>query len=227
MHCNQVTHLIDDYLDGALDAGTRDILVHHVDSCAYCQGKLSAVVELKIALRDMPIAPASENFASRAIEIAAGRGVSKPQRQPGFMHWFGAGFTGALVAGLVLLGVIVIFQPSQTQQPAATFSIALHQSRNISLAFNAPNDVSDVVVSIELPEQFEVAGHEGSRNLTWKTNLKKGRNILTLPVVARSQGDGTMVARLSRNRQVKTLRILLATDKPELSQYRITSETAV
>jgi len=227
MHCTQATQLIDDYLDGALDANTRDIFDLHVDSCAHCQKQLSAVEELKIALRDMPIVPASDNFASRAIEIAAGRGDSTPQPQPGFMHWFGAGFTGALVAGLVLLGVIAIFQPLQTQEPAATFSIALHQSRNISLAFNAPNDVSDVVVSIELPKQFEVAGHEGRRQLTWKTNLKKGRNLLTLPVIARSHGNGTMVARLSRNRQVKTLRILLATDKPELSQYRITSETAV
>ena len=223
MKCNDAKYMLDDYLGNALSIPEREQLIRHTESCAGCHKELRALELLQSALRDMPVEPAREFFARQVLRNATG----KQHRSPGFMHWFGAGFAGAMVAGLVLWGVVATFQPWQSPAPVAAFSIALNQQRSISLAFNAPKDVQGVTVSIDLPEQFEVLGHEGRRKLTWKTDLKKGRNILRLPVIAKARGKGTMVARLSRKQQVKTLHILLATETPDLSQYRITSEVAV
>lgn len=227
MQCKDVKNLLDDYIDGTLDASHRQQLVRHTESCAGCQQQLAAYESLRGALREMPVEPARENFAAEAMRAALSSRKASRQQHPGFLHWFGAGFAGAMVAGLALWGVIFGFQPWQQPAPAASFSIAVHQQKNIALAFNAPADVKGVTVSINLPEEFELAGRKGRRQLTWTTDLKKGRNVLRLPVVATGKGKGMMVAELKRDKRVKTLRILLTAEKPDLSQYRITSGTAV
>jgi hypothetical protein len=227
MKCQNAKLILDEYLDGTLLTRQRDDLIHHLDTCQACQRELAELENLRHHLREMPVEPARENFAIEAIAAAAGSDAHVAQKRPGFTHWFGAGFAGALVAGLVLWGLGTIYPPMQTQSPKASFNIALYQPQKISLAFNAPADISNVTVSIELPEQFEVVGHAGRRLLSWKTNLKKGRNILTLPVVAKGEGKGVMIARLSRNKETKTLQVLLTTGKPGLSRYRVTGEKVV
>jgi len=227
MYCQTVKLMFDEYLDGMLPARQRDDLVRHLDSCPACQRDLAGLETLRQGLREMPVEPARENFAIEAIAAAVGNNVPVTQDRPGFLHWFGAGFAGALVAGLVLWGLVTIYPAVQPQSPTASFNIALYQPQKISLAFNAPADISNVMVSIELPQQFEVVGHAGRRLLSWKTNLKKGRNILTLPVVAKSEGNGVMIARLSRDKETKTLQVLLTTEKPGLSHYRVTGEKVV
>lgn len=227
MKCQTTNLMLDEYLDGTLSVQARDELVHHLDSCQACQRDLAELEIMRGKLREMPVPPARENFASEAMAAAAGSKASGVRTQPGFMHWFGAGFVGAMVAGLALWGLVTTFRPMPPTAPKASFNVALYQPQKISLAFNAPADIKNVMVSIELPQQFEVVGHTGRRLLSWKTDLKKGRNILTLPVVAKGEGKGVMIARLSRNKETKTIQVLLATRKPGMSQYRVTSEKAV
>jgi len=227
MKCQTVKLMFDEYLDGTLLTRQRDDLVGHLDTCPACQRDLAELETLRRNLREMPVVPARENFAIEAIAAAVGNDIPVTRNHPGFMHWFGAGFAGALVAGLVLWGLVAIYPPAQPKSPKASFNIALYQPQKISLAFNAPADISDVRVSIELPQQFEVVGHAGRRLLSWKTDLKKGRNILTLPVVAKGEGKGVMIARLSRNKETKTLQVLLTTRKPGLSRNRVTGEKVV
>lgn len=227
MKCQTTKLMLDEYLDGTLFTKTRDEFVHHLDSCQACQRELAELELLRDELRDMPVLPARENFASEAMAAAIGANVPGAKGRPGFMHWFGAGFAGAMVAGLALWGLAVFYPQVQQQSPKASFSVALYQPKKISLAFNAPADISNVTVSIELPQQFEVVGHAGRRSLSWKTDLKKGRNILTLPVVAMGEGKGVMTARLSRNKETKTLQVLLTAGKPGLSRFRVTSEKVV
>lgn len=230
MQCTDAKNRFDEYLDGMLNAADRKVLFGHVDFCSDCHEELTALQALRNAMRELPVEPARPNFAAEAMRVAIGgktAGDRKSGKYPEFLLWFGTGFAGAMVASLVLWGVFFGFQPLQQPAPAASFSIAVYQQKDIALAFNAPADVKGVTVSIDLPEQFELAGHQGRRQLTWTTDLKKGRNVLKLPVIAKGNGDGTMVATLSRDKQVKTLRILLTAGKPGLSQYRNTSETAV
>jgi len=232
MQCTDVNNRFDEYLDGMLNAAERKELVSHVDFCSDCHEELAALQALRNAMRELPVEPARPNFAVEAMRAATASGnkVSGDRKSRNYADvslWFGTGFAGAMVAGLVLWGMFIGFQPVQQPAPAASFSIAVYQQKDIALAFNAPADVKGVTVSIDLPEQFELAGHQGRRQLTWTTDLKKGRNVLKLPVVAKGAGDGTMVATLSRDKQVKTLRILLTAGKPGLSQYRNTSEIAV
>lgn len=231
MQCTEAKNQFDEYLDGMLNVAGRTTLLGHVDFCSDCHEELVALQALRNAMRELPVEPPRPNFAAEAMKAATGGDITSRDRKPGkqadFMLWFGTGFAGAMVAGLVLWGVFFGFRQWQEPTPAASFNIAVYQQKNIALAFNAPSDVKGVTVSIDLPEHFELAGHEGRRQLTWTTDLKKGRNVLKLPVVASGVGDGTMVATLSRDKQVKTLRILLTAGKPGLSQYRNTSETAV
>ena len=227
MNCQTVKLKLDEYLDAMLPVRERDELARHLESCPACQRELAELELLCDELREMPVLPARRNFASEAITAAVGGNLPDKKGRPGFMHWFGAGFAGAMVAGLALWGLAMFYPQVQQQSPKASFSVALYQPKKISLAFNAPADISNVTVSIELPQQFEVIGHAGRRSLSWKTDLKKGRNILTLPVIAMGEGKGVMTARLSRNKETKTLQVLLTTGKPGLSRYRVTSEKVV
>jgi len=217
--------MLDEYRDGMLLARKRDELANHIDSCADCKKALAELELLGAALRNMKIEPPRDNFAADVVAMASGgKKSSVSANRTGNIHRFGFGIAGALAAGLLALGVVLYVPPSSHQVSEAGFSVSLYQPRKISLAFNSPADIRGVTVSVVLPKDFEVVGHEGRRSLKWTTNLKKGRNILTLPVIAKGEGKGLMVTRLSRNKETKTVQVMLTTRKSGLSGNRILNE---
>ena len=52
--------------------------------------------------------------------------------------------------------------------------------------------------------------------MTWQTSLKKGQNILDLPVMAIGVGQGELLAQLNYDGTVKILRVVLKTIADEV-----------
>lgn len=217
MNCNQIQQNLDEYVDGTLDNNQLADIDLHIRSCHDCCEALEQLRVLRDALRQMPVEPARSGFAQAALmqarQVNAIQSTPHPRpavkREPFYRHWFAAGFGGAFAAGLALWAVFTLIGPIQPASEMPMFSIAVQQTRNVSLAINVPEEMDGVTLSVELPENFEIAGHRGKQQLAWQTRLKQGRNVLTLPVVALTQGQGQLVAKVVRNQKSKMLRVNL------------------
>ena len=217
MSCTNHQDLFDEYLDGDLGESQSAQLLSHIEACGACQTKLEQLLVLRNALRQMPVEPARAGFAQAALRQArlahAAEKSPNPQatgsREPFFRHWFVAGFGGAMAAGLALWAVFTLIGPVQSISEPPMFKLAVLETRDVNLAINVPEDMDGVTLTVELPENFEISGYHGKQQLAWQTRLKKGRNVLTLPVVAMKQGQGQLVARVAHNQKSKLLRVNL------------------
>ena len=219
MQCSELHKHIDDRLDGQLSEVECAGMDHHLEHCADCRGAFAEEKAMREALRDMPVPEVSVGFAARALRRAAvANSVSHhPVRNRAFM----GGFAAALVAGIVLWFVTGVYGPNGefvTSQPQlAELSISLYETRQVKLSFNAPENMNKVRVSLVLPEHVELEGYPDRKQIAWYTNLRKGDNILTLPLSALRSEKGVFTAKIGTGKTEKKIQFYLNVEKPGFS----------
>ena len=219
MNCKVFIEQLDTFLSAELAGPERDAFLAHAAHCRACRGELEAARELQAGLRELPVAPPTPDFAERVLRRAR-QAHEAPTRPRGFL----AGFGTALAAGLALWAVVGLFPVSQQQvgTPAGSVpevTIALDQTSQVNLVFQAAREVADAKIAIELPENIMLAGYPDRRRLEWRTHLNKGSNLLRLPLVAIGDGqDQQLVARIEYgDAKTTTLKVRLKVAKPNLS----------
>ena len=75
-----------------------------------------------------------------------------------------------------------------------TVSLSPGDVEVVALKIEAPRDFANVRFSIELPDQVFLADQPGLRVVAWDGALRKGQNVLELPLVAQAGAGGTLVA---------------------------------
>lgn len=156
-------------------------------------------------------------------------------------HGFMLGFGSAAVAALALWVVVGVFPSANspvntvadetlatnsvpatgsTHKPGThkpELSIALNQQQDIKLAFYSGESLRGAKITIRLPENVALVGYPGRRQLSWTTNLKKGDNLLRLPVIATQIARGELIADIEYGDQTKTLTLGLETNISDTS----------
>ena len=222
MQCAELQQHIDDRLDKQLSEAECVEMDAHLEHCADCRCAIAEEEQLREALRDMPIPDASAGFAARALRRAeAANTVNAANHRPVRNRAFAGGFAAALVAGIVLWFVSGVYGPNGeigTSQPQlAELSISLHETRRVKLAFNAPERMERVRVSLVLPEHVELEGYPGRKQIAWYTNLRKGDNVLTLPLAGLRSEKGVFIAQIGTGKASKQLRFYLNVEQAGLS----------
>ena len=223
MQCTELQQRIDDRLDKQLSEAECAEMDTHLEHCADCRCAVVEEEQLREALRDMPIPDASAGFAARALRRAAAANAfnHQPVRNRAFM----GGFAAALVAGIVLWFVSGVYGPNGeigTSQPQlAELSISLHETRRVKLSFNAPERMEKVRVSLVLPEHVELEGYPGRKQIAWYTNLRKGDNVLTLPISALRSDKGVFTAKVGNGKTVKQIQFNLNVESPGVSTLEV------
>jgi len=228
VQCTDIHNLLDDALDGQLTGPESEALDTHLASCAACRQRVHEEQSLRSALRALPVEHASSGFAARALRHAVEVNSRRPQHNKSFV----AGFAAAAVAGFVFLFVGSIYFPegdgglgssqsptmlSDARPPAAEITIGLRETQRVQLAFNSSQAVQKVRISLTLPEDVELEGYPGKRQIAWSTNFKQGENVLTLPMIANSLQGGEFIARIDYGQTTNEMRIKLNVDKAGLS----------
>lgn len=187
MGCNRINQHLDDYLDGLLAADERAAVEGHVKGCRDCSTLLATELRLRRALRQLPAPEPSEIFLDRAIARAAA------QRQ----RWFTPGL--ALAASVTLLvSANLLLKPATTPvQDIPGLTITLNQVREVSLVFDSEYAMENARFTIQLPEGIELSGYPGQREIIWEGALAPGKNLLVLPVEARSGRGGELIANVA------------------------------
>ncbi len=179
-------------------------------------------------LRTMPVAEPPEGFADRVLANAYKAAVEQnvPPRQNHHRRGFALGFGSAAAAALAVW-VVVGMSPGElsdtdnasesviastgevVEQP--TMSITVNTQQTIRLAFASNESLQGAKITIRLPENVALVGYPGRRQLSWETNLKKGDNLLSLPIIATQVAQGELIADIEYEGRVKTLTLNLET----------------
>lgn len=209
---------IDKHIDGFLDKQStpEDLLAfdHHVSQCAECAEKLEIAKSLSSGLRNQPLPHYSAKFKQRAFAEVRRQYKGEKQRDHGYS--FATGFATAAVVSLVIWFVSSVYLADTLIEQPQMISVAMNQAQTVSLIFDSHTDIQQANLSIDLPDNMELDGYPGRRELSWQTSLKKGQNILTLPILAIEYGQGELLAQLSYDDTVTVLRVVLKTIADEV-----------
>lgn len=215
MNCTDIDTHIDDYFDGQLDAGVRADFQRHVATCVACTDRVEQMDAMLRNLRAAGTPEPSDNFDQRVFERVR-------QQYPEPRHGrFAAGFATAMAASLALWFASSVFIPQQSAQQQQPIAVSMHQPQTVRLMFDAATDIQQVSLSIDLPANMRLEGYPGQQQLSWHTRLKKGPNVLALPIMAVDEGQGELVAQLSYGDTVKTFRVVLTAANDGVMQYHL------
>jgi hypothetical protein len=150
---------------------------------------------LRRALKRLPEPQPRPGFVDRALANASGPAThaTNPvvQLVSRWETWIGAA-VGATVASVVTL--LLLRAPEQLASPSPGITLALNEARAIDVLIDSERTLEDATIRIVAIGSVALDGFENDREIGWQTHLDRGNNVLSLPVVARSAGEGRLVA---------------------------------
>lgn len=190
MTCKHIQDQFDDYLDHTLQPEACHHLDEHLKGCAVCQDELKAHQSLLQELGHLPVPPASQGLYARVMrEGRKQHSATQPIRLRA---------AGGLL-GICLVAVLsfTLWPQGKNNTPALqAINLQVFETKAITLAFNAPNDMDNVQFTLQLPEGIELEGHPARTQLAWTDQLRKGRNVMNLKLKGTSNLQGELVARI-------------------------------
>lgn len=213
VHCEQIRSRLDDYLDGALAAEEAGEIRAHLADCPACEEQVRRARQLQLRLRNLPAPQPEDGFADRQFrqlwereaQSGRGRGFSRLFRDPAL--------AAALLLGLFLGGAVTQWFGTGSPEPGSpvrVVTLEANEAREVRFAITANRDMDNVRLTLDLPENTELVGFPGQRQVSWETRLDSGVNMLRVPVRAAQGGEGTLTMRLSTEsgyQQERTLRL--------------------
>jgi anti-sigma factor RsiW len=200
MECSEFALRLDDLLDGRLDALGRKSLQEHLERCADCRKRHEHAVAVLEAVRKLTPPAPHPGFIEQALSRA-----TRPVPVAARSKWrpvLGMALAASLVLG-VALGVFLATRPDPVQAVVLT----IDQPETVRLIFNSAKPLKAATVSLALPENVELVGYGGRRELSWQTDLREGGNLMQLPLVVRGATKQDLVASLSHGGSSKTFRL--------------------
>jgi len=197
MKCQDLRSQLDDYLDGKLDERP---LQEHLSACPECRRAYQHAQAVQEGLRKLSPPEIHPAFVDRAILRA-----TRPQAvgaHPTRRALIGMALAASLVLGLALGAFF-----SLRDAPVQTVALAVEKPETVRMVFSSAKPLRAATLSLSLPENVEVVGYAGQRELTWQTDLREGQNLLQLPLIARGAVKDDLLARLSHGSSTKTFRV--------------------
>lgn len=177
------------------------------------------------ALRGMPTPAPRPGFVDRALANATGvadNAQPRPRRYERLRHaasrwetWLGAALGGAVAAALTLF----LLQPvAPDPSGERSITLALNETRDIDVLIESERDLADATIRIAVTGGVALDGFENEHSIDWRTNLERGSNLLSLPVVARSAGGGRLVAVIEHDGKTRRVTINLTVSDAAVSR---------
>jgi len=158
----------------------------------------------------MPVPEPRPGFVDRVLTNAtAVQRSQKPSRiraalaRP--LTWWAAG-AGAVAASVVWL-VLVSVRTGVPAEPSVT--LALHESREVSLVIDSERDLEGATIRLYVTGSVALAGYEGQHEIQWLSSLTQGANLLSLPVVGHTPGEGRVVAEIEHDGRTRRVSVAM------------------
>jgi putative zinc finger protein len=193
MDCRTFALRVDDWLDGRLDAAEQEPLRLHLQGCAACRRGHEDAESLRAELRTLSAPAMRQGFAAQALAKAVAAPASAVPMA----------LAASLVLGVGVAAILFAVRP----EPVPTVTLAVQQPESVNLVFNAAKPLLGARLRLSLPENVQIVGYGEQRELSWRTDLHEGANLLQLPLVLHAGANGEFVAQLSHGVSVKTFRL--------------------
>ena len=209
MICRDLTEKLDDYIDATLSGSESARLEQHLSTCETCQQRVDDERQMLKMLREYgdSSVPVPDNRYFRQALLHAEHAGRQVQHKRSWMTGFGS----AVAAGLAIwvLNGLLVQAPDNTPAisgvPAITMALA--EPRTVNLVFSSASNLDDATLTVLLPDGVELEGFEGRREITWMTDLRKGKNLLPLQLIASAPMSGELLATLKHGADDKTFRL--------------------
>lgn len=204
MQCDYFQSKLDEAIDGSLAEYETRTLRLHMQQCAHCLGAYRARQHLLERLSHWPTPPMDAQLAQRILH-----GIQR--RRSRYIQGFAV---AASVLFFVAALTLVQFQSfSTSQMPLAQTPTPVNVPQQVNFLVQAGKNLEDVQFMVQLPQDVELAGFPGKSQLVWQGRLKKGDNLLTLPVITKTSPiatpQGEIVMRVEHQTRIKILKVRL------------------
>jgi hypothetical protein len=201
MKCEDAIGLLADAVGEAETAGHRSAY-RHLEECEHCASAWRAVQALREE-GSRPVPGPDSGLFARTMRLAAQSAPRAARRRRLRGFWLGAG-VGALAAGAAFLMMTGVVPALRTPPPEATphVRVALNQPRDVSIALDSSQRLADVRIRVVLSGAIDLVGFGSQREISWTTDLERGTNKLTLPVVA--LGTGQLLVEVGQGERRRT-----------------------
>jgi len=216
MSCEQIQVLLNDYIDDELSTSAVEMVNNHCSSCECCADRLEQLRFQRELIKSLPVPPASAHFETRVIENAVRQDHPAVHSQFRTRSLYVAAAASILVALVLWLGLFKDTMVNDKTQYIATVS---DQVRTINVAIDSDKTLEAVNLRVELSDNLELAGFGNKKTIDWTTQLQKGVNVISLPVVGIAQGKGDITTRIRLNGKEKTMRINTQYKLPDSGYY--------
>ena len=178
---------------------------------------------LRQALRRMPMPEPRAGFVERALARAAAQQrteqASLPARLRRFLSrwetWAGAALGAAAAAAMTF---ILLRPVDSTQASRPQLALTLHETRNVDVLIDSERELKGATIRIAATGSIALDGFDDERHIDWQADLERGSNLLSLPVVARTAGNGELVAVIEHQGRTQRVAIALTVIDPKASR---------
>ena len=192
MNCQDITDLLDSRSNADFTVAQLLRLGEHVLACESCESAWRASRMLRL-WGETRTPPPRADLLLETMRIAATE-PPQAQQQPR-LAWLSAALGAALAASIAVVVVLGIHFPrtSDPGDPAPGLTIALHETRDVTLAIDSVENLTDARIRVALSGGIELAGRLGQRELRWTADIDAGINRLTIPIVAVGSEDAELL----------------------------------
>jgi len=196
--------------EGSNDELEMRKLQTHLETCESCEDEWRAVKALHM-VKSRPAMDQREGFYESVIRNST-RIELHPAGRSRF--WAGAAFGGVIAAGIMIavLTIGVLDTEPGGSNAGSVITMALGEPHDVNIAIDAERNLPNTVVNVTLSGGFEIVGFGERQTLSWRTDLVKGINKLTLPISAIGPGAGQLLVRLEHEGTERVFRLQLNVD---------------
>lgn len=123
--------------------------------------------------------------------------------------WFGVAVG---VAASVLVTVFLLRPVVPADEGSVTLAIA--EARNIDVVIDSERALDQATIRIATTGAIELNGFDNNRQVQWQTRLDRGRNVVSLPIVARSAGAAQLVATIEHQGRTRRVAVKMLVKPP-------------
>lgn len=208
MNCRDCKENLDLYIDRELDSSLRLQFEEHANECSTCSEMVAQEHDMRKALQSIPVPMPAAEFFNQSLARTVKMTVKRDR-----MRWLVSGFGGAVAAGVV--GWMILGQPVNDsaigdQVPIAGMTVTIGIPKTIRFSIDSAVELTDANLVVMLPAGIEVVGFDLQREIEWTTTIKKGPNILELPIVVLSGTGGTIFARVEHENKTKSFEFTIS-----------------
>jgi len=174
----------------------------HLAQCESCRLAERALAMLD-AERRVPVVRLAEGAFERALQRAVQRPVTVAPSRRGF--WLGTAVGGALAASIAVAVTLLWLQPDvpvATVNPEVT--LVQNEVREVSVSLESPEALVGAEIHVVLTGAIGLQGFADQRELRWVTDLDRGVNQLTLPLVALGSSGGQVMVEVQHGDKRRT-----------------------